>query len=140
MIGMVSNSPKNLPGKILPNITHTAPGVRPMLTRFSVSPHPVHGRVGRGNFPPQSLTEPDVSLSTHPAPASHPLEASQPQADVKRNLLLPDDWLACPLHELAHPLCSILITRTSSLLRDGPSLCPASLLQLVLGIERSAFC
>jgi len=69
-----------------------------------------------------------VSLSTHPAPASHSLKASRPQADTEgtRSSQSPG-WLAPP-RELAHPLRSILITRTSSLLRDGPSLCPASVL------------
>ena len=36
-MGIVTISPKNLPGKILPDITHTAPGVRPLLTELCKS-------------------------------------------------------------------------------------------------------
>jgi len=45
-------------------------------------------------------------------------------------------WRA-PLCELAHPLRSMLITTTSSLLRDGPSLCSASVLSLSWGLHLS---
>ena len=44
----------------------------------------------------QSPTDPDVSLSTHTARASHAIETLLIQRDVERNSLLPATWLASP--------------------------------------------
>jgi hypothetical protein len=76
----------------------------------------------------QTPTDPYVSLSTHTARASHTLEASRLQVDAEKKGSLPVIWLAFALLELAHPLRSILITRTSSLLQDDPPPSQASIL------------
>ena len=73
-------------------------------------------------------TDPYVSLSTHTAPASHPLEISQSQAYTKRTRFLPVSWLTIACCKLAHPLRFIPITGPSTLLLDDPSSCPASVL------------
>jgi len=44
---------------------------------------------GPRELPPQSLTEPDVNLSIHPALASHSPEISRSQADAERNPVPP---------------------------------------------------
>ena len=52
-----------------------------------------------------------------------------PVASLHRKIkFLPVSRLTSCLYELTHPLRSILITRTSSLLRDDPPLCSASVL------------
>jgi hypothetical protein len=84
-------------------------------------------------FHHQSPTEPYVNLSAHTARASHSLGASRHQADKERDKLLPDFWLAITPSELTHPLRSILITRTSSLLRDDPPPSCASILSPFVG-------
>src|SRR5512139_1588031 len=94
-----------------------------------------------GNRPPgrpeefhhQSPTEPYVNLSAHTARVSHSLGASRHQADKEREKLLPDLWLATTPFALTHPLRSILITRTSSLLRDDPPPPCASILSPFVG-------
>jgi len=44
---------------------------------------------------------------------------------------LPVSRLTCCLYELTHPLRSVLITRTSSLLQDAPPRCSASVLSFL---------
>ena len=45
----------------------------------------------------QSPTQPYVNLSIHTAPASHPLETSQSQADAESNPAPPHTWVGCHL-------------------------------------------
>ena len=81
-----------------------------------------------GESHPHALSERYVTVSRHTAPASHPLETSRPQADVERTRLLPVTWLTFACYELAHPLRSNPITGPSTLIRDNPPLCLASVL------------
>src|SRR5215470_20300737 len=81
----------------------------------------------------QSPTDPDVNVSAHPARASPSHTASRAVCSHKAYKLLPRTWLARTFCELAHPLRSILITRTSSLLRDDPPLRHASILSPFVG-------
>ena len=81
----------------------------------------------------QSPTDPDVNVSAHPARASPSPTASRAIGSHKVYKLLPPTWLARTLGELAHPLRSILITRTFSLLRDDPPLRHASILSPFVG-------
>jgi hypothetical protein len=83
---------------------------------------------GAGEPPPHAPTDPCVNLSIHTAPASLPLGTSRSKAYAKRTRFLPVSWLTIACCELAHPLRSIPITGTSSLLRDDPPLCFASVL------------
>jgi len=76
----------------------------------------------------QSPTDPYVNLSAHTAPVSLPLESSRSQAYIEKIKFLPVSRLTCCLYELTHPLRSILITRTSSLLQDDPPPSCASIL------------
>ena len=52
---------------------------------------------------------------------------------------LPVAWLTPTLYELAHPLRSILITRTSSLLQDDPPPPRASILSPFVGLTYRVF-
>jgi hypothetical protein len=83
---------------------------------------------GAGESHPHAPTDPYVSLSTHTAPASLPLEISRSQAYTKRTRFLPVSWLTFACCELAHPLRSSPITEPSSLILDDPPLCFASVL------------
>ncbi len=83
---------------------------------------------GAGESHPHAPTDPYVSLSTHTAPASLPLEISRSQAYTKRTRFLPVSWLTFACCELAHPLRSSPITEPSTLILDDPPLCFASVL------------
>ena len=70
-----------------------------------------------------------MNLSAHTARASLTLDALRPQADAENTRSSPAlAGLASPLSELTHPLRSIPITGTSSLILDDPPLCLASVL------------
>ena len=81
-----------------------------------------------GEFHPHAPTDPYVNLSIHTAPVSRFLETSQSQAYAKRTRLLPVSWLTIACRELTHPLRSSPITGPSTLIRDDPPLCFASVL------------
>ena len=77
-----------------------------------------------GEFHPESLTEPYVSLSTYTARATH--RRLPPSARTGELLRLP---VGSPtLARVTHPLCSTSITLASSLLRGSPPLSGASIL------------
>ena len=76
----------------------------------------------------QSPTDPYVSLSTRTARASLSRVASPLHSDAESSSLLPVAWLASPLLGLAPPLRSLLITRSSPLLRENPPPPGASIL------------
>jgi len=65
-------------------------------------------------------------------PSSCNLTVSSLHRKIK---FLPVSRLTCCLYELTHPLRSIPITRTSSLLRDDPPLCSASVLSFSWGLH-----
>ena len=67
-----------------------------------------------------------MTVSRHTAPASLPLESSRSQAYAKETRFLPVSWLPIACCELTHPLRSSPITGPSTLLRDDPPPCPAS--------------
>jgi hypothetical protein len=92
-----------------------------------------------GEFHPQALTDPYVNLSIHTAPASLPPGTSRFQAYAKRTRFLPVSWLPIACCELAHPLRSIPITETSSLLRDDPPPSCASILSPFVGLTYKVF-
>jgi len=99
--------------------------------RVFSSHHTVPGRPEESHH--QSPTDPYVNLSAHTARASHSLEAFRLQADAERNKLLPASWLTASPFELTHPLRSIPITGTSSLLQDDPPPSCASILSPFVG-------
>ena len=76
----------------------------------------------------QSPTDPYVSLSTRTARASLSRATSPLHGDAESSSLLPVAWLASPLLGLAPPLRSLLITRSSPLLRENPPPPGASIL------------
>ena len=79
-------------------------------------------------FHHQPPTEPCVNLSAYTARISHSFATSRLQNDTESRMLLPVSRLAITSFELIHPLCSPLITRDSSLLRDDPPPSRASVL------------
>jgi len=79
---------------------------------------------GAGEPPPCALSDTDVNLSTHPAPIIQPsVQTTLPSSQVP-----PIKWLTFESGWIIQPLRSISITETSTLLRVGPPLCPASVL------------
>ena len=90
-------------------------------------------------YQPYLDTQPDVSLSAHPAPASPTLETFRPQADAKAIQLLPVFWLAVSPCELTHPLRSSPITEPSTLLQDDPPPSCASILSPFVGLTYRVF-
>jgi hypothetical protein len=87
----------------------------------------------------QSPTDPYVSLSTRTARASLSRAASPLHGDAESSSLLPVAWLASPLLGLAPPLRSLLITRSSPLLREHPPPPGASLLSPFVGFTYRVF-
>ena len=94
-------------------------------------------RVGRRSFTSSPPQIPDVSLSTHPARANpamntfpHPPDSEAPGSSLSVGL---------GPFVFAHPLRSMRITRTSSLLRDGPPPASASLLSPFAGYAYRVF-
>jgi len=84
-------------------------------------------------------TEPYVNLSAHTARVSLSLDASRLQADAESlSSSQSPGWLNA-LFELTHPLSSILITRTSSLLQDDPPPSCASILSPFVGLPLIGF-
>ena len=96
-----------------------------------------------GEFHPQALTEPDGSLSTHPALITRPRAASPRQVLPITGLtrrrssghglhfpaeFLPIAGLTRRRNRMIGPLRSRPITGPSTLLRAHPPLCPASVL------------
>jgi len=86
-----------------------------------------------GESHPQAPTERYVTVSCHTAHASRSLETSRSQADALKFRFLPDAWLTITYRELTHPLRSNPITGSSTLLRDDPPLCFASVLSSLRG-------
>jgi len=87
----------------------------------------------------QSPTDPYVSLSTRTARASLSRAASPLHGDAESSSLLPVAWLASPLLGLAPPLRSLLITRSSPLLRENPPPPGASILSPFVGFTYRVF-
>ena len=79
-------------------------------------------------FHHQPPTEPCVNFSIYTARLSHFLATLRLQYDAESKMLLLVSQLAKTFLELIHPLCSLLITRDSSLLRDDPPPSYASVL------------
>ena len=122
--------------------THAPDQNPPVLFGFPYSTGPCRllpvpaGRWSPGRpeeFHHQSPPEPYMNLSAHTARASHSLGASRHQVDKEREKLLPDPWLATTPFALTHPLRSMLITGTSSLLQDDPPPSCASILSPFVG-------
>jgi hypothetical protein len=91
-------------------------------------------RVGPG-IAPEPLTDPDLSLSTHPARATH--RKLPPSVEISRFLLLPVDQIdpnAGDLPPSLHGHYSV-----SSVLRGSPSLTDASVLSASRGCHLRLF-
>jgi len=79
---------------------------------------------GRGESHPPAPTDPDVSLSTHPARATRP--AASRRRPWRISAGPPKSWLPHQTARVAQPLRSSPVTGPSSLLRAGPPLCSAT--------------
>src|SRR5260364_158302 len=88
---------------------------------------PKYCRVGRRNFTSSPSQTPYVSLSTHTAPAGHPSKISRPWSYATKQSSSHFRLTLVP-HRPTHPLRSIPITETSTLLWDDPTLAQASVL------------
>ncbi|MEE8552064.1 MAG: hypothetical protein V3S72_02065, partial [Desulfobacterales bacterium] len=64
---------------------------------------------------------------------------SRSQVYAKRTRFLPVSWLTIACRELAHPLRSISITETSSLIQDDPPPSCASILSPFVGLTYRVF-
>jgi hypothetical protein len=106
------------------NLIFFKTGLTCQLTKY----HESNESGSAGESHPHAPTDRYVTVSRHTAPASIPLESSRSQAYTKRTRFLPVSWLTIACCELAHPLRSIPITGTSSLIQDDPPLCLASVL------------
>ena len=105
--------------------------------RFSLYRGTTPGRPEESHL--QSPTDPYVSLSTRTARASPSRAASPLHGDAESHRLLPVPWLTPALLELTPPLRSLLITRSSSLLRENPPPPRASILSLFVGCTYRVF-
>ena len=94
-----------------------------------------------GESHPQALSEPDLNLSTHPAPIIQPSAESPFACDgdstfciIQTALFRPlappthNAWLTIFQNWMTQPLCSTSITEASTLLRAVPPLYAASVL------------
>lgn len=88
---------------------------------------------------PQAPTDRHVTVSRHAAPVSLTFETSRFQTDTKKKSGSSPALagLTITYRELTHPLRSNPITGPSSLIRDDPPLCPASVLSLSWGLHLS---
>jgi hypothetical protein len=86
-----------------------------------------------GSHPP-APAERFVTVTCHTAHASRSLETSRFQADALKFRALSDAWLTITFREPTHPLRSNPITGSSTLWRDDPPLCFASVLSSLSGL------
>ena len=103
-----------------------------MLQKGIRPPAKINAPSRPGEFHPQALTDPDVTVSRHPARIIPPLSFPSGLTLSPGSSHL---WLTKQCDQMTQPLRSIPITGTSTLLRVGPPLCPASVLSPLWGLH-----